>query len=143
MKNAFWNVVLSGFFVLLVLACLNYLYRAGLYPAGIGLGTFCLMALATFRLVRLFTYDLITKFMRDWFVGAKEGSLSSTLGALLNCPWCTGLWFSAVVAFAYYATPLAWPFILILAIAAAGSFIQILSNLIGWQAESKKRSMLQ
>jgi len=76
--------------------------------------------------------------MRDWFKEAPPESLLGTMGALLNCPWCTGLWFSFLVVFFAYATPVAWPIILILALAALATFIQIIANLIGWHAEGKK-----
>jgi energy-converting hydrogenase Eha subunit G len=65
-----------------------------------------------------------------------------TLSALLHCSWCQGLWFSGFVIFFYFATPLAWPVILILALAGVASFIQILANLAGWSAELKKRTVL-
>ena len=101
-----------------------------------------LMALAVFRLVRLTTYDIITQFVRDWFVGADPRTLPGTLGALINCPWCTGLWYAFIVAFAYFATPYSWFVIFVLALAALGSFFQVLANLIGWHAEGKKRETL-
>jgi len=97
-----------------------------------------LISLATFRLTRLFTYDVITKFIRDWFINSRENSFSHTLGALLNCPWCTGLWFSFMVVFFYFATPFAWPVILILALAGVASFLMTLANLVGWMAEDRK-----
>jgi hypothetical protein len=77
--------------------------------------------------------------MRDWFAHAAPGTLRGTLNTLINCPWCIGLWFSFIVVFFYFATIYAWPVILILALAAVGSFLQVLSNLVGWSAEAKKR----
>jgi len=43
-----------------------------------------------------------------------------------------------VVVFAYHATPIAWYAILVLALASAASFLQLLANLVGWHAEAKK-----
>jgi hypothetical protein len=97
------------------------------------------MALATQRMTRLFTYDLITRFIRDWFAGHDDRSFLGTLGALINCPWCTGLWFAFLVVFFYFAVPLAWYIILMLAIASVGSFFQLVANWVGWSAEAKKR----
>lgn len=141
MRIHFWNTVLSLFFAILVLAGSLWLLSYDLVYYELPFLDVLLMALAVFRLTRLFTYDLITQFIRDWFVGAKRDSLSHTLGALLGCPWCTGLWFGFVVVFFYFATPLAWPIILILAVAALGSFFQVLSNWVGWSAEAKKKSV--
>lgn len=96
------------------------------------------MMLATMRLIRLFTYDIITAFIRNWFVEKDPDSPLGTLGALINCPWCTGLWFAFMVLFFYFATPVSWYLILVLALAWAASFFQILANLIGWSAEVRK-----
>jgi hypothetical protein len=98
-----------------------------------------LITLAVFRLVRLFTYDVITAFIREWFVESQPNTFGHTLGTLLNCPWCTGLWFSFIIVFAYFATPFAWPVILVLAVAALASLVQVFANFIGWSAELKKR----
>jgi hypothetical protein len=142
LRHYFWDIVLSGFFAVLVIIGLSYLNSVHRLPGGVSFADLFLMALAIFRLVRLFTYDHITKFLRDYFAESKKYSLGATLGALLNCPWCTGLWFSAVVVFVYFATPYAWPIILLLALAALGSFFMILANLVGWHAEGKKRSII-
>ena len=138
MRIHFWNLAFSLFFAVIVLLAAMWLVGTGKALAGITIGNFVLMALAIFRLVRLFTYDHITAFFRDWFVGHSETSFLGTVGALLMCPWCTGLWFSFLVVFFAYATPIAWPIILILALASLATFIQIVTNLIGWHAEGKK-----
>jgi hypothetical protein len=48
------------------------------------------------------------------------------------------LWFALVAVFLYFATPIAWYGILVLAIASLASYLQLLGNLIGWHAEAKK-----
>ena len=137
-----WNIFFGLFFAGLLFMGVHWLEYTGRFTTWVPLGDFLLMALALFRLVRLTTYDLITKFIRDAFVGMSRDSFFGTLGALINCPWCTGLWWSFFVVFFYFATPYAWPVILILALAAVGSYLQILANLAGWSAEQKKRDVL-
>ena len=141
MRIHFWNLAFSLFFAVLVLSSSSWLMQSGKLALGITFGNFLLMALAIFRLVRLFTYDHITDFIRDWFRTSPPQSFLGTMGALLNCPWCTGLWFSFLVVFFAYATPIAWPIILILALAAVASVFQIVANLLGWYAEGKKMSV--
>ncbi|MGE5541316.1 MAG: DUF1360 domain-containing protein [Bacillota bacterium] len=138
LRNHFWNIILTIFFVALVCTGVWYLASTGAFFRRVGFGDITLMALAVWRLTRLFTYDAITKFIRDWFVDAKPSSLRGTLHTLLTCPWCTGLWFGFFVFFFYFLTPYAWPIAIILSIAAVGSFLQILSNMVGWNAEYKK-----
>ncbi|KND49726.1 MAG: hypothetical protein AB203_01410 [Parcubacteria bacterium C7867-008] len=133
-----WNTLLSLFFAGLVALAAWWLFASERIFYEVPVRDLTLMALAIFRLTRLFTYDVITKFIRDWFVNTRENSFAHTLGALLNCPWCTGLWFSFIIVFAYFATPYAWPVILILALAGVASFFMTLSNLVGWMAEGRK-----
>ncbi len=131
--------MLSVFYVVVAVAAYSWLAVNGRLAQWVPLGDFFLMAFAIFRLVRLFTYDSITQFIRDWFHGKSTTSFLGTLGTLVNCPWCTGLWFALVVVFGYFATPAAWYLILVLALASIASFFQLLSNLIGWSAEAKKK----
>jgi hypothetical protein len=141
MRIHFWNFVLSLFYAGLVCSGIYWLTMTGRLYADVPIMALVLMTLAIFRLVRLFCYDIITKFIRDWFAGAKKNSLNHTISELLNCPWCTGLWFSFIIVFFYFATPYAWPLILILGLGAAASFLQVFANLIGWHAEGKKRQV--
>lgn len=141
-KAAFWNVVFALFFAGLVLSGVDHLLSRNLLYRGVGVGDFLLMALAIFRLVRLVSYDVIFKFVRDALGSAKRDSFLGTMGALVACPWCTGLWFAFFVVFFYYATPYAWPIILVLALAGVASLFQVLANLMGWHAEGKKRDVL-
>lgn len=131
--------MLSLFYVAIAIVAYSWLAMNGRLAQWVPLGDFFLMAFAIFRLVRLFTYDSITQFIRDWFYGKSATSFMGSLGTLVNCPWCTGLWFALVVVFFYFATPAAWYAILVLALASIASFFQLLSNLIGWSAEAKKR----
>jgi len=141
MRTHFWNIVLSVFFALLVIISIALLSDAGRIFYSVPPRDLVLMALAIFRLVRLFTYDQITQFIRDWFVGSPEGTLSYALGKLITCPWCIGLWFSWMIVTFYFASIYSWPIILILSLAALGSFFQIVANWVGWSAEYKKNEV--
>lgn len=143
MKIHFWHTFLALFFVVFATFAFSSLSAAGRLGTWIPLSDFCLMTLAIFRLIRLFTYDNITAFIREWFVGADPKTLLGSLGTLINCPWCTGLWFSLLIVFFYFLTPIAWYAILVLALSAVASFLQLLTNFIGWSAEAKKREAQQ
>lgn len=140
--SAFWSIVYGLFFLGLVFLGVTWIGEENAAFVFVPIIDMVVMALAIFRLTRLATYDVITKFIRDAVGSARPNSFVGTFSQLLNCPWCTALWFSFFVLFAYYATPLAWPVILILALAGVASFFQVLSNLIGWSAEGKKREVL-
>lgn len=138
MRIHFWNTALSIFFAFLVIASIAYLSDTGRIYYDIPTRDLILIALAIFRLIRLFTYDKITQFIRDWFVGAAPDTLRHTLGVLINCPWCIGLWFSWIIITFYFASIYSWPVILILSLSAAASVIQVFANWMGWNAEYRK-----
>ncbi len=102
-----------------------------------------LMAFATFRITRLLVYDKIAAWFRDLFVYGTEGSFRGTVKDLLQCPWCIGFWSALAVVFSYFIYDWAWSVIFLLALAGAGSLLQVIANLIGWKAEHMKKTTEQ
>lgn len=139
MRIHFWHTAFSLLFFILAVGAVWHMSSTVGIPTWIPLFDFVLLVLATFRLTRLFVYDSITAFIRGWFFGAQKHTLLGTLNTLINCPWCTGLWFGLLISYFYFITPYAWFFILFLAIAGLGTFVQILMNMIGWYAEKTKQ----
>lgn len=127
----FWNFAYSVLFVALIGASVYYLKTSNKLPLTIPVFDFILLILATFRLIRLFVYDSVTSFIRDHFEQYEKGP-GKTTRHLLDCPWCTGIWMALFVSFVYFATPLAWYPLLVLAIAGAATFIQITIYKIGY-----------
>ena len=137
------------FLVLVIMAAIILQTEARLNVAELSFTDFALMTLATWRLTRLFVYDAITKFFREQFwdvvkVG-KGYALEKpkvgprrTIADLLACPWCFGVWAAAVVIFFYLITPYAVYPVMLLALSAVATFLQLLSNLVGNQAEATK-----
>lgn len=134
-----WNIFFTLFFIGLVYFAFEFINWSGGTPRTVSVWDSVLMMLATFRLTRLVVYDSITKWIRNWFEDGEEYTFMGTLKTLINCPWCVGLWFASVVAAAYFAAPFTWFFIFILALGGAASFVQIIANGLGWNAEYKKR----
>jgi hypothetical protein len=146
-----WQVIFSLVFLVLVFLGIVILdTESRLAYADLTLIDYALITLATWRLIRLFVYDAITKFIREQFADAikeldahvlvkpKSGP-RRTLYELFHCPWCIGVWLAATVTFFYLLTPLAVFPIILLAISAVASFLQLLSNLVGNHAEKAKR----
>lgn len=146
----FWNFVFSVFFLILVIMGSIILEtESRIVLDELSTVDFVLMTLATWRLTRLFVYDNITKFIREQFwdvvkVG-KGYALEKpkvgprrTLADLLTCPWCISVWAAAVVIFFYLVTPYATYPIMLLALSAVATFLQLLSNLVGNKAEQAK-----
>lgn len=146
----FWNFVFTVFFlILIVMGAIILETESRVRFAELSTMDFVLMTLATWRLTRLMIYDTVTKFVREQFwdvvkVG-KGFALEKpptgprrTVADLLSCPWCFGVWAAALVIFLYLITPYAVYPILLLAVSAVASFLQILSNLVGHKAEYLK-----
>jgi Protein of unknown function (DUF1360) len=143
----FWNFVFSMFFLVLVtMAAIILETEARVRPSQLSFIDFALMSLATWRLTQLFVYDSITKFFREqfwdvvkagkgWALEKPKTGPRRTMADLLSSPWCFGMWAAVVVIFSYLVTPYAIYPVLLLAISAVGTFLQLLSNLIGNQAE--------
>ena len=146
----FWNFVFTVFFlILIVMGAIILETESRVRFADLSTMDFILMTLATWRLTRLMIYDTVTKFIREQFwdvvkIG-KSYALEKpptgprrTIADLFSCPWCFGVWAAAIVIFFYLITPYAIYPILLLAVSAVASFIQILSNMIGHKAEQAK-----
>lgn len=146
----FWNFVFIVFFaVLVVLASIILESESRIAYAELTVVDFMLITLATWRLVRLFVYDAIMKWFREQFYDAKEVKKQivlykptrgprRTLADLLSCPWCFGVWAGASITFFYLLTPYAVFPVILLAVSAVASFLQLLSNLVGHRAEQLK-----
>ncbi len=146
----FWNVVFLVFFACLVFMGAVILDgEAYKTYSDLLFVDYALITLATFRIVRLVVYDKIFAFFREQFYDAEEykGKMvltkpltgpRRTIADLLSCPWCFGVWASAMVAFFYLLTPYVFFPVLLLAISAVATFLQLVANLIGWKAEQAK-----
>ncbi|EKE11955.1 MAG: hypothetical protein ACD_14C00060G0004 [uncultured bacterium] len=125
----FWHFITSTIYLALIILMIVSLNKLGKIPNHIPTFDFFMLALATFRITRLLVHDLVSDFVRDAFSDATYG-LKLTLHDLLDCPWCTGAWVSLFVGFAYFTTPLAWPILLIMAVAGFGTLLTILASLM-------------
>ena len=149
-----WNFLFSVLFAGLIALSVYYLTGRGLLPSSVSLFDSVLIIFAVFRVTRLFVSDRITLFIRDIFLRSRvikdeQGTVLvertsyktgpfRTIHELLDCPWCIGVWVSLAVIFSYLVFPFAWYVIFFLAVAGAGSLMQLLGNLMGWKAENLK-----
>lgn len=150
----FWNFVFSVFFiVVLVVAVYEMKVLRGGYLVSVPWFDAVMMSFAAFRITRLIVYDKIARWFRELFAQTKTTEVDGvtyvevepyasgfrhTVYDLLNCPWCIGVWSGLIVVFAYFVYPWAWSVVFFLAIAGAGSLIQVIANAIGWRAETLK-----
>lgn len=141
-EQALWNALFSLLF--LILAVLFFWgLTDGLDRFGwLYLATpidFVLIALATFRIIRLVTFDKIFAFVRNAFMVEQvdgtytkpDAGIHRTISEIMECLWCTGLWAALFATTLYFCGDIGRFIVLIFAIAAVGSFLQIFSQMIG------------
>lgn len=133
-EQDFWHFFSSIVFVALTIILIYHLIAAQEVRYSIPLYDFFILIMATFRLVRLFTYDSVTDFIRE-YLGQFPNGFRKNLSDLINCPWCTGMWMSLLSVFLYFDVPNSWIFLLIMALAGTGTFIQIAIWKIGLEKE--------
>jgi len=137
----YWNAAFSVLFVLLFIAFFwsltdgldrfEWLYL-------LSAADVVLISLATYRVIRLVTFDKIFADVRNLFLVQQEdgaylkqgGGPRRTVAELMECLWCTGIWASLFVTTLYFSADIGRFAVVILAVAAVGSFLQIFSQLI-------------
>ena len=146
----FWNFVFSIFFLILVIMGAIILQTEARIPlTDLELVDYILITLASWRLTRLFVYDAITKFFREQFLEVKKVGRGYTLekpktgpkrtiADLMSCPWCFGVWATALVTFFYLISSYFVYPVIFLALSAVATFLQLLANLVGHKAEQLK-----
>lgn len=149
----FWNFVFGLFFLLLIIMGAIILETESRIPLSeLSLFDFTLITLASWRVTQLFVFDSITKFIREQFYDVKKvgkgfGLVKPTTGPrrtladLFSCPWCFGLWAAASVTFFYLLFSMFQFFAIFLAISAVATFLQLLTNMVGRQAEKLKEDL--
>lgn len=98
-----------------------------------------LLALATFRLTRLIVSDKIFSFARIIFIDTlPDGTdvkpakgFRRAVAELIECLWCVGMWAALPLVVFYSVSPIGRFFVVVLAITALGSFIQVVSRRVG------------
>lgn len=149
----FWNIVFLIFFIVLVTLGAIILETESRIPLSeLSLVDYVLITLASWRTTRLFVSDNITKFFREQFFDVVKAGRGyqlekpkvgprRTLADLMTCPWCFGIWATAMVTFLYLITPYAVYPVVFLALGAVATFLQLLSNLVGNKAEKQKAEL--
>lgn len=111
----------------------------------IDLVTFVILGFACFRLTHLIVSDEITTFLRAPFVDEvneldaqgrwtklqypKPPLWRGYIGALISCPWCTGIWVAAFIVIGWYNFPnITFPISLVFAISGLGVVVEMASK---------------
>ena len=138
-----WNFLFSVLFLLVLIAVIVEMKEVrGGFLLSVPPFDALIMTFATFRITRLVVYDRITLWFREFFEDRASGFMA-VVADLLNCPWCIGIWAALAVVFFYFIFTWAWSVIFFLALAGAGSLLQVIANAVGWRAENLKKTTEQ
>jgi hypothetical protein len=136
----YWNAALFFLFPIFVLLAFvplvqhigfRWLYSMTAFDLAI-------LSLATFRIIRMVVFDKIFSFARYFIFDAidgkyekPKGGLRRAVAELVECLWCMGVWAALAVTVLYFVSPVGHFFVIVLAISAIGSFLQVVSRAIG------------
>ncbi|HOK55229.1 MAG TPA: DUF1360 domain-containing protein [Armatimonadota bacterium] len=139
-------ILIDAVFILLYIFVAGLLYYLGVLPRTIRVLDLILLGLASARLTDIISTDEVMKWLREPFIQMEHEKVAGrevevrmgrgrgfrrVFGELLSCPWCVGVWVAAGLSYAYFLFPQpVWLFILILAVAEIGSFLQTLSTIM-------------
>ncbi|MEK7628740.1 MAG: DUF1360 domain-containing protein [Patescibacteria group bacterium] len=136
-----WNALFFSAFPIAVVLLYGVLNRGTGMDQLMGLTVLDLLilGLATFRLIRLVTLDKIFSFFRAAFMNTlPDGSeirpdkgFRRAAAELIECLWCTGVWAALMATGLYVSLPIGRFFVVVLAISALGSFMQVVSKRVG------------
>ena len=126
-----WNFISIIFFVLVFVLMYYFFIKDNVILfSTVSLLDIFLLSFATLRTIRLLSYDKITLFKRNFF-GRFDSGPGKTIYEVLICPWCVGIWVALFLIPVYFLTEVGKIFVLILAIAGIGSFLQVIVNSVG------------
>ena len=141
-----YMILLDVFFVLLYIGTILLLYSLDRLPRAIGVLDLVILGLASARLSDIISTDEVMQWLREPFVemeeaviadrrvevrGGRGSGLRQTIGELLSCPWCIGVWIAAGLSYLYFLVPrLIWLFALVFAISEIASTLQTISTIL-------------
>jgi hypothetical protein len=137
-KEKIWNAFSIFFYAFLVFVAGYFYHRSGRSLDDITIWKWFIMVMATYRLTRILVYDRIFKFFRDFTKATSTKAFFIAMKNLITCPWCAGVWAALLVFVLEMFVPYGIYLNYLLAMAGAGSFFLVITNLVGLAAENKQ-----
>lgn len=131
---------LSTFVFLIVLSISIYLLqKIGFKIEEVSVLDLVIITLATFRLVRMLMYEKVFGIIRYFINSRGEKLFFNSLGNLVKCPWCTGVW-AALFAFdLHYLIPYGLYLNYLLAMAGLASVLVVAVNNMNYRSDILER----
>lgn len=94
------------------------------------------LVLATYRLTRILVFEKIFKYLRDFMKRRQDYYVIGTIGSIITCPWCAGVWVTLFTILFYYVVPYGDLLVYVLALAGVASLFILVSNMMHMWTES-------
>jgi len=135
---------LSIFVFLIVLSISIYLLQqTGFKIEEVTILDLVIITLATFRVIRMLMYEKVFGIIRYLINSRGDKLFFNSLGNLVKCPWCTGVW-AALFAFdLHYLIPYGLYLNYLLAIAGVASVLVVAVNNMNYKSDILERDRSQ
>jgi len=98
-----------------------------------------IITLATFRITRMLMYEKVFGILRYLINSRGEKLFFRSVGNLVKCPWCTGVWASLVIFDLHYLIPYGMYLNYVLAIAGVASVMVVVVNNLNYKSDILER----
>jgi hypothetical protein len=131
---------LSTFVFLLVLSISIFLLqKIGFKIEAVTILDLVIITLATFRVIRMLMYEKVFGLIRYLINSRGKKLFFNSLGNLVKCPWCTGVWAALFVFDLHYLIPYGLYLNYLLAIAGVASVLVVAVNNLNYKSEILER----
>ncbi|MFH0758757.1 MAG: DUF1360 domain-containing protein [Bacteroidota bacterium] len=138
-KHQAWNFWSAFFFFAMVLL-VGYLFeKKGIEIEDITLKEAIVIVLASYRMTRIIVFEKIFKYLRDMVKQRDKLYIIGTVGNIITCPWCAGVWVTLIIVVFYYLVPYGTLLTYVLALAGVASIVILYSNMLQMRADRKQR----
>lgn len=135
LKEKIVNFSSAFVFLAFFIVSMYFINHSGIKLEKVNIFDITIILLSSFRMIRLLLYEKIFSIIRKFINDRWENLIFGSIGNLISCPWCTGVW---VVLFAFdlhYLIPYGNYFNFILAVSSIASIMVILINMLNLKNE--------
>jgi len=102
-----------------------------------------IITLATFRVIRMLMYEKIFGIIRYFINSRGEKLFFNSVGNLVKCPWCTGVWAALFIFDLHYLLPYGIYLNYLLAISGVASVMVVAVNNLNYKSDILKKERTQ
>lgn len=98
-----------------------------------------IITLATFRIIRMLMYEKIFSIIRYFINSNGDKLFYRSVGNLVKCPWCTGVWAALFTFVLHYLIPFGYFLNYFFAISGVASVMVVAVNILNYKSDILKK----